>query len=97
MSVSFRGRIEGGQFQQGAQEHGLVDRPQARFDDDPAEQDLLTGVLFPLERRHGVTLLLSPAEPLAQALDEHGPATVLGHFGEIARPALRKPGPSPHR
>src|SRR3954452_12516531 len=55
--VPVRCGIEGGDFEQRAEQDGLVDRAQAGFDHDAAELDFLVRVALALSGRHGLKRL----------------------------------------
>src|SRR3954469_3091624 len=95
--VPVRSGIEGGDFEQRAEQDGLIDRAQAGFDHDAAQLDFLMRVALALGGRHGLkcrrhSRVLAPqdAEPTGSPLS---------HFrlGEIAPPAPRMPSRALHR
>src|SRR3954452_19114689 len=95
--VSVRCGIEGGDFEQRAEQHGLVDRAQAGFDHDAPELDFLVRVALALgggrglkRLRHSPVLAPQDAEPTGSPLSRV-------RLGEIALPAPRTPSRGPHR
>src|SRR4051794_22749929 len=89
--VSIRCGIKGGEFEQRAEQNGLVDRAQAGFDHHAAELNFLVRVALALggchslkRRRHSAVLAPQAAEPTGSPLSRV-------RRGEIAPPAPRTP------
>src|SRR3954462_945132 len=94
--VSVRSGIKGGDFEQRAEQDGLIDRAQAGFDHDAAQLDFLMRVALALDGRHGLKCrrhwrVLAPQ-------DAKQTGSPLSHFrlGAIAPPAPRMPSRALH-
>src|SRR3954471_6768244 len=94
--VPVRCRIEGGDFEQRAEQDGLIDRAQAGFDHHAPELDFLVRVALARggrhslkRRRHSPVLAAQNAEPTGSPLSRV-------RLCEIALPAPRMPSRAPH-
>src|SRR3954447_19521298 len=95
--VSVRCGIEGGDFEQRAEQHGLIDRAQAGFDHHAAELDFLVRVALALGGGHGLTRLRHSAVCAPQDAQAAGSPLSRVRVCEIAPPAPRTPSRALHR
>src|SRR3954447_22854796 len=95
--VPVRSGIEGGDFEQRAEQDGLVDRAQAGFDHHAAELDFLVRVALALGGRHGLKRRRHSRVRAAQNAEPTGSPLSRVRLGEIALPAPRTPSRGPHR
>src|SRR3954451_21319216 len=95
--VPVRSGIEGGDFEQRAEQDGLVDRAQAGLDHHAPELDFLVRVALALGGRHGLKRLRHSSVRAAQ--DAKAAAAPRSHVrhGEIAPPDGRAPSRALHR
>src|SRR3954471_10696687 len=95
--VSVRSGIEGGDFEQRAEQDGLVDRAQAGFDHHAPELDFLVCVALAPGGRHGLKRLRHSPVLAPQDAKPTGSPLSRVRLGEIALPAPRTPSQAPHR
>src|SRR3954454_3328975 len=95
--VSVRCGIEGGDFEQRAEQDGLVGRAQAGFDHDAPELDFLMRVALALGGGHGLKRLRRSPVRAPQDAQAAGSPLSRVRLGEIASPAPRTPSRGPHR
>src|SRR3954447_19830309 len=95
--VPVRCGIEGGDFEQRAEQNGLVDRAQAGFDHDAPEPDFLVRVALALGGGHGLKRRRHSAVRAPQDAEPTGAPLSRVRLCEIARPARRTPSRAPHR
>src|SRR3954466_12864651 len=89
--VPIRCGIEGGDFEQRAEQHRLIDRAQARFDHHAAELDFLVRIALAFSGGHSLKRLRhSPAHAPQDAQAAGSPLSRVRR-GEIAPPAPRMP------
>src|SRR4051812_29501541 len=89
--VPVRCGIEGGDFEQRAEQDGLVDRAQAGFDHHAPELDLLVRVAFARGGRHSLKRLRHSPVLAPQDAQATGAPLSRVRLGEIAPPARRTP------
>src|SRR3954454_7825736 len=89
--VPVRSGIEGGDFEQRAEQDGLVDRAQAGFDHDAPELDFLVRIALALGGRHSLKRLRHSRVRVPQDAQATGAPLSRVRLGEIAPPAPRRP------
>src|SRR3954471_15310528 len=87
--VSVRSGIKGGDFEQRAEQDGLVDRAQAGFDHHAAQLDFLMRVALALGGGHGLKRLRHSAVRAPQDAQAAAPPMSLVRLSEIAPPGPR--------
>src|SRR3954471_6228588 len=97
MLVPIRCGIEGGDFEQRAEQDGLVDRAQAGFDHHAAELDFLVRIALALGGRHSLKRRRHSRVRAPQNAEPTGSPLSRVRLGEIALPAPRMPSRAPHR
>src|SRR3954451_10344932 len=95
--VPVRSGIEGGDFEQCAEQDGLVDRAQAGFDHHAAELDFLVRIALARGGGHGLKRLRHSRVRAPQDAEPTGAPVSGVRLGEIALPAPRTPSRAPHR
>src|SRR3954453_6973674 len=95
--VPVRSGIEGGDFEQRAEQDGLIDRAQAGFDHHAAQLDFLMRVALALGGGHGLKRLRHSAVRAPQDAQAAGPPLSRVRLSEIAPPGPRTPSRGPHR
>src|SRR3954453_24173247 len=95
--VSVRSGIEGGDFEQRAEQDGLIDRAQAGFDHHAPELDFLVCVALALGGGHGLKRPRHSAVRAPQDAKPTGAPLSRVRLCEIALPAPRTPSRGPHR
>src|SRR3954466_16166280 len=95
--VPVRSGIEGGDFEQRAEQGGLVDRAQAGFDHHAPELDFLVRIALARGGGHGLKRRRHSAVRAPQDAEPTGAPLSRVRLGEIARPARRTPSRGPHR
>src|SRR3954466_10314076 len=95
--VPVRSGIEGGDFEQRAEQDGLIDRAQAGFDHHAPEPDFLVRIALALGRGHGLKRRRHSAARAPQDAEPTGAPLSRVRLGEIALPARRTPSRGPHR
>src|SRR3954451_17247900 len=95
--VSVRCGIEGGDFEQRAEQDGLIDRAQPGFDHHAAELDFLVRVALALGGGHGLKRRRHSAVRAPQDAEPTGAPLSRVRLGEIAPLAPRTPSRGLHR
>src|SRR3954449_2962159 len=95
--VPVRSGIEGGDFEQRAEQNSLVDRAQAGFDHDAPELDFLVRVALALGGGHGLKRRRHSAVRAPQDAQAAGAPLSRVRVCEIAPPAPRTPSRVLHR
>src|SRR4051794_39867548 len=95
--VSVRSGIKGGDFEQRAEQDGLIDRAQAGFYHHAPELDFFVRVALALGGGHGLKRLRHSAVRAPQGAKPTGAPLSRVRLCEIALPAPRTPSRGPHR
>src|SRR3954454_20604843 len=89
--VPVRSGIEGGDFEQRAEQNSLVDRAQAGFDHDASELDVLVRIALALGGGHSLKRPRHSRVRAPQNAEPTGSPLSRVRLGEIALPARRRP------
>src|SRR3954469_2971174 len=95
--VPVRCGIEGGDFEQRAEQAGLIDRAQAGFDHHAPKLDFLVRIALALGGRHSLKRLRHSRVLAPQDAEPTGSPLSRVRLDEIAPPARRTPSRAPHR